>query len=385
MKTKALAVALSLALGVASVDGGILTGPVTNAANGHAYYLLTSTSWSSAALEAQRLGGFLAVINDQAENDFVTTTFGTYGGEGRHLWIGFTDAQQEGTFRWFNGQSATYSNWAAGEPNNASEEDFTELLGTDGLQTVGTAGQWNDLPDTPGYPVYGVVEIEPPSPWSNLVANGSFELPVLAPGANHVVPASELAPWQTAEDAVLIWASSLPGEEATEGRQHAEVVSLWQTVPTVPGEDYRLSFSHAARPGVDSLLSASVNGQVIRTVEERGSALTKFQWKRYGTNFTATSDATTIRFDGVGVPGNAHVDDVKLERLPLASALRVSEVEISWESVVGRSYTVQFKSTVTGGLWADLFVSVPGNGTTNIVKDPVPVDEPRKFYRVITP
>ena len=327
---------------------------------------------------------FSAAINDQAENDWITATFGKFGGQARHLWIGFSDAQREGDFRWVNSQPVTYLNWATGEPNNASQEHFAKLLGADGLQSVGTTGQWNDLPDAPGYPVYGVVEVEPPPPSSNLILNGSFELPSLTSGANHVVPADELLPWQTIESSFLIWASELRNELAYDGRQHAEVVSIWQTVPTIPSEDYRLAFHHAARPGVDSALSVSVNGQVVRTFVENGSTLTSFNWRRYGTNFTATSNFTTIRFEGVGIPGNAHVDNVVLERLPLSSTIRVSEVEVCWETVTTRVYQVQFRSVITANLWTDLLLPILGNGQTNCIKDVVPVGESQRFYRVIT-
>lgn len=228
-------------------------------------------------------------------------------------------------------------------------------------------------------------QIEPHPSWSNLVANASFELPVLASGANHVVPASELTPWQTTEGAFLVWVSPLPNEQAPEGRQHLEVVSVWQTVTTVPGEDYRLSFFHAPRPGVDSALSVSINGQTIRTFIENGAVETGFKWTRFTTNFTAAGEGLMLRFDGIGSAGNAHLDAVVLERLPLRSSLRVSEVEFAWESVTGRTYTVQYKSTVTGNVWTDLFTGVEGNGSTNRVKDLVPADEPQRFYRVILP
>jgi hypothetical protein len=224
----------------------------------------------------------------------------------------------------------------------------------------------------------------PLGPWTNLIINGSFEMPALTSGANHVVPAGELAPWQTSESAFLIWASELPNELAADGRQHAEVVSIWQTVPTMPGEDYRISFAHSPRPGVASTLRLSIDGRDVRTFGENGSALTAFQWRRYGTNFTATSDATTVRFDGTGIPGNAHIDDVRLERLPLASSLRVSEVEFCWPSVATRYYQVQYRSVLTTNLWTDLLAPIPGNGETNCIKDPVPAGEPRRFYRVIT-
>lgn len=218
----------------------------------------------------------------------------------------------------------------------------------------------------------------------NLIVNGSFELPLLASGANHVVPASELLPWQTTEDAFLIWASELPNELAADGRQHAEIVSAWQTASTIPGEAYRLRFHHSPRPGVDSTLSVEINGQVLRTFTENAAALAGFNWQRFATNFMATSNATTVRFSGTGVAGNAHIDNVILERLPLALAIRVAEVEVCWETVTNKGYQVQYRSELTTNAWASLGAVRQGTGTGDCIRDSSPLGEPQRFYRVIT-
>jgi hypothetical protein len=108
------------------------------------------------------MGGHLVTINNAEENQWVLDTFANDGGSVRPLWIGFTDREIEGTFSWVSGETSTYSNWAAGEPNNAVgwgdyEEDFAYIR-------EDTAGFWNDVPDS-GYggipQVFGVVEIVP--------------------------------------------------------------------------------------------------------------------------------------------------------------------------------------------------------------------------------
>jgi len=51
-------------------------------------------------------------------------------------WIGFTDEDEEGQFRWLDGSAAEYTNWNSGEPNNwAGNEQCTEMNGH---------GGWND-------------------------------------------------------------------------------------------------------------------------------------------------------------------------------------------------------------------------------------------------
>lgn len=233
--------------------------------------------------------------------------------------------------------------------------------------------------------VFASLEAIPASGPLNLLANGSFEFPQLPAGANYVVPIGELGPWQTEQVGFAITVPDLPNEAAADGRQHLEVVSLWQTVPTIAGEDYSFRFHHSARPGVDSALSVEINGQVIRTFAENGTAMTGFNWRRFGTNFMATGNATTVRFNGVGVAGNAHIDNVVLERLPVSSTIRVSEVEVCWETVATKVYQVQYRSALAVDLWTNWGGPLQGNGSTLCIKDPVPAGEPQRFYRVTTP
>ena len=54
--------------------------------------------------------------------------------------IGVTDAETEGQWIDFNGDSLNYTNWKSGEPNNSNNEDYACFaLGAQN-------GVWNDLP-----------------------------------------------------------------------------------------------------------------------------------------------------------------------------------------------------------------------------------------------
>ena len=75
-----------------SAKAVLLTGPVVNPANNHTYYLLAESPWQAAEAEAVALGGHLATINDQAEQDWMFSNFGYDGGTNHSLWIGFNDA-----------------------------------------------------------------------------------------------------------------------------------------------------------------------------------------------------------------------------------------------------------------------------------------------------
>ena len=76
------------------------------------YTTVSGPSWEQAEDQAVRLGGHLVTLNDPAEDRFV---FSQYG-EG--YWIGMTDRDGEGQWRWSSGEPVTYTNWIQGEPNN---------------------------------------------------------------------------------------------------------------------------------------------------------------------------------------------------------------------------------------------------------------------------
>jgi Lectin C-type domain len=117
---------------------------VTNPANGHTYQLLPSSSWTVAEAAAVALGGHLATVRSQAEQDFLNQNFHNYQGTDIDLWIGFNDAAVEGTFVWVSGETPGYTDWDLGEPNNSGgNEDYAIM------RKNNPAAFWNDVPDDP--------------------------------------------------------------------------------------------------------------------------------------------------------------------------------------------------------------------------------------------
>ena len=124
--------------------------------NGNEYQLTSTTStWEQAQVEAESLGGHLVVINDAAEQTWLTQTFGN----SERLWIGLTDRSQEGNFQWVNGENTNYSNWASGEPNDY-KFNGSFLAGEDyALMNWNSSGQWNDMPNSYAGTFRGIVEV----------------------------------------------------------------------------------------------------------------------------------------------------------------------------------------------------------------------------------
>ena len=151
---------------VGPTNSPVLAGPITNSFNGHSYYLLAEDSWQNSEAQAKALGGHLATLNDDAEQEWVFSTFGGYGGVQRSLWIGYQRTLPGDSFSWVSGETSTYTHWAAHEPDNlGGAENYVHLFRS-GNAFGQTAGFWNDLasPNT-GLATYGplcgVVEVQP--------------------------------------------------------------------------------------------------------------------------------------------------------------------------------------------------------------------------------
>ena len=112
-----------------------------------------SVSWQEANAACTALGSHLATITSQAENDLVVgllTGFSPW----MSPWLGGTDEQVEGTWRWVTGETWTYDNWNGGEPSDTSGgENHLQLY--DG--NVGPRGKWNDAPSPDANHVNGYV------------------------------------------------------------------------------------------------------------------------------------------------------------------------------------------------------------------------------------
>jgi hypothetical protein len=119
----------------------IIAGPIKNPANGHDYYLLSPNSWTMSEAEAESLGGTLAIIKNGAEQEWIFSKFGAYGGNNHNLWIGLHRIKPGGPFAWVNGTKLDYTNWFSGEPNNVGGiEDSVHMRDV-------APGAWNDLAD----------------------------------------------------------------------------------------------------------------------------------------------------------------------------------------------------------------------------------------------
>lgn len=92
--------------------------------NGHSYYIFSIVqTWEEAKTLCESYGGYLAVINNEDENtalyNYMTSC------EYQSAYFEYSDAEQEGSWKWVNNDISNYTNWATGEPNSEnSKEDY---------------------------------------------------------------------------------------------------------------------------------------------------------------------------------------------------------------------------------------------------------------------
>ena len=108
--------------------------------------ILEKTSWTDARAKAEKMEGHLAWSKNLETQDFLTEL-----AENLRLWLGATDEEVEGLWRWTDGEKFSYLNWKKGFPDNDRRREHYLIIGVGG-------GGWNDMGNNSGDPVGYIVQ-----------------------------------------------------------------------------------------------------------------------------------------------------------------------------------------------------------------------------------
>ncbi|MEX0933535.1 MAG: DUF642 domain-containing protein, partial [Candidatus Paceibacterota bacterium] len=195
--------------------------------------------------------------------------------------------------------------------------------------------------DTNGEPTQCIADL-------NLLENPGFENPVVNDNAGWDIFASGfsglewfvdwITPVGAPDDANAELHAGVNAWLASEGDQYIELDSdydgpggplngesastkISQTVDTVVGETYTLTYDFSPRPGTgsaDNVLKVLVNGVEVKSHSADGSGNVNTDWDTFSYSFVATGTTTTIAFSDDGTPNSngTFLDDTSFECVP---------------------------------------------------------------------
>ena len=157
---------------------------------------------------------------------------------------------------------------------------------------------------------------------ANLIVNPSFELPAISAGSFSVFGA--IPGWATSSGSGIEIQNNVAGSPF-DGAQHVELDSfsnsgMIQSVATIAGAIYDLSFAYSPRPNVPSTsngIDVFFDGGLVTSLTASGSGSTN--WSVFGFSVTAAGALSTVEFVATGTSDSlgGYLDAVGLvERVP---------------------------------------------------------------------
>lgn len=349
-------------------EAEIIAGPFTNPANEHTYFLLGPNTWSAAETEAVRLGGHLVTIRNAAEQAWIYSTIVPHAGA-NSLWIGLTDRQVEGSYRWISGEPFNYENWDAGEPNNSNgvDQDYAHLYAP-GVQVQGrdASGKWDDRSESQGQDYYAIAEV--------FSRKGILAGPITNPQNGHRYYLLGTNSWSRAEEqAVQLGGHLVTINDADEQE--------WVFATFSPHGAYKIWIGLTDRITEGSFQWVS------------GEPFTYENWNDGEPNNSNGLDqdyAHLIRA-GTAAAGkwNDEVDDPPTSCYAIAevsgSVLELSiatAIKLVWPTQPGKSYQLQYSSLSTGNVWLNLGDPILATSDSANYVDSTQGSE-KRFYQVL--
>jgi hypothetical protein len=124
--------------------------------DGRTYILVPQAkNWQMAKRDAEARGGHLVAISSAAEQRFIEQLIDkAMGREVLPVWIGLTDEEGEGIWKWVNGETLSYTNWQRHQPsnsNNITPEHYCVIWHSNAQSPLPNGyrgakkGEWNDV------------------------------------------------------------------------------------------------------------------------------------------------------------------------------------------------------------------------------------------------
>ena len=89
-------------------------------------YFKEDVDWETAKKICEQMGGYLCTVTSEQEYEHILSIIPA---DGYHfIWLGATDQDSEGEWKWVTGEPFVFNAWMPGEPNGGTSENYLALL-----------------------------------------------------------------------------------------------------------------------------------------------------------------------------------------------------------------------------------------------------------------
>ncbi|XP_078392737.1 hepatic lectin-like [Cetorhinus maximus] len=118
---------------------------------------MESKEWNSAKLQCESLNSHLIIINTEQEQNFMEKSIENNPGD---YWIGLTDRESEGNWKWVDGSPVSFTRWGQGEPNNWNGNENCAIIKTRGWNDYSCSDQFRFICEKRALPCVEAADIE---------------------------------------------------------------------------------------------------------------------------------------------------------------------------------------------------------------------------------
>jgi hypothetical protein len=161
-----------------------------------------------------------------------------------------------------------------------------------------------------------------------------------------------------------------------------QLATLSQTLATVPGENYLLSFwLDNTTSGSIQRFQASWNGSNLYSITNPPA----FSWTNLQFIVTAVSSSTVLQFGAENDPAYFGLDDISVTHIPTVAFKTATQTtgtfNLTWATATGLVYQVQYKTNLLQTSWLNLIKPTTATSTNLSASDTS--FSPHRFYRLI--
>ena len=168
-----------------------------------------------------------------------------------------------------------------------------------------------------------------------------------------------------------------------------KLATLSQSLPTLPGAAYLLSFwldNPTNGANEQFLVNWIINGTTTNTLYDVSSPPV-LAWTNLEYIVTAAGSNSVLQFGAENEPFGFGLDDVSVTPIPSLTFQSVAKVDgewnLTWRTIAGLIYQVQFKTNLLQSDWINLGAPMTATGNSLSVSDPGATNNiSQRFYRL---